>query len=105
MMDRRYFWQVESVSSLTTQVRNALVSRYGYTAPAEHTHGAVVQIIERSGSGVLVAQQFATSIRAADWTGRTGDLEAHIGDDCRARLLALRNAEPLTAILGRRHAL
>jgi hypothetical protein len=101
----RYHWQIEQVASLTTQIRNALTARYGYTAPAEHTHGVVVQIMARSDGGITVAEQFATSVRAADWTGRTGELEDAITADCRARLLAMRNAEPLSSIAQRRHAL
>jgi len=96
------YWEVDESSSLTTPVRNALQSRYGYTAPAEHTHAAIVSVRDvYRGETCLVT--FATSFRAQDWTGNSAGLEAHIGAECTSRLTAIKNAMPLTSLLGRRH--
>lgn len=97
------FWVVDEHRALTSQVRTFLQATYGYTAPAEHTYAALVSIRRISPAGVTCVTTFPFTFVLAG--AQAGDTESSIDAACRARLLAIRNAEPLASIVGRRHAL
>lgn len=97
------FWTVVEHAALTTAVRAALLSRYSYSAPAEHTYAAIVSVRRELLGGIQIVVDFPFSFIAATYIGNTSGLEAAIDAECAARLAVIRNAEPLTSIVGRRH--
>lgn len=102
-MESSLYWSVDRHEALTAGVRAWLLAHHGYTAPAEHTYAALISIRAEGPRGVECVTTFPFSFVLAG--ALTGDLEQQIDEACRARLLALRNAEPLTSIVGRRHPL
>jgi len=105
------FWQVEDDGSIGAggggPARRAAVNvRFGVTLPAGDTWVAVIAIVRSLGDGGAEGVvTFPFSFIVADYSGGTGTLENDIATACRARVLALRNAEALTTIRGRRHVL
>lgn len=97
------YWEIDETSALTAPVRAALTTRYGYTADPTHTHAALVSIRHASLGSVTCLDTFAYSLRAQDWTGNAAGLEDAIETEVRARLRDIRNAAPITSIVGRRH--
>lgn len=98
---RGIFWEVDDHAALTAGVRAFLQARYGYTAPAEHTWAATISVRHLNAAGEVCLGTFPFSFVAAGMP--TATLEAQIDAECRTRLTALRNAQPLTSILDRRH--
>jgi hypothetical protein len=101
-MHHGLYWKVDDHKALTAGVRAYLLSTFGYTAPGTDTYGAIVSIME---NGLSIETFPFTFVLATYQTNGTGNLEAAIDAACRARLLALRNASPLTSIVDRVHPL
>lgn len=97
------YWIVDQHQALTAGVRTFLQTTYGHTAAPEHTYGAIVSIRQHINGGVTCLVTFPYTFVLAGM--QTGQLEALIDTECRSRLLALRNAAPLTSILGTQHPL
>lgn len=97
------YWSVDQHQALDAAVRAWLLANYGYTAPAEHTYAALISIRAEGAGGVTCVETFPFSFVLAG--ALTGDLEAQIDAEAKARLLAIRNAEPLASILDTRHPL
>ena len=100
---RGIYWEIEQHAQLTAGVRAFLLERYGYTPAVGHTWAAIVSVGHAAVGGETCIGAFPFSFVAATYEGNTAGLEAAIDAECRTRLTALRNAQPLTSILDRRH--
>jgi hypothetical protein len=102
---RGLFWEIDEghVLALSGAVRTLLVNQYGWTNVPAHTHAALIHVREQTVDGVRCLLTFVFSCDASAFVNLTADLEDAIEVDVRARLRALRNAQPLTSIVGRRH--
>lgn len=100
-MDERTEWKVDRHQVLNATARAWLLATYEYTAPAEHTYAALVSILASGPMGTRCLVTFPYTFVLA--TAQTGALEAAIDAECRTRLTALRNVDPLASILDRRH--
>lgn len=100
---RGIYWEIEQHAQLTAGVRAFLLERYGYTPTAGHTWAAVVSVVHATASGETCLGTFPFSFVAATYVGNVVGLEAAIQTEVVARLAALRNTQPLTSILDRRH--
>jgi hypothetical protein len=98
-----FFWEIDKddVRTLTPALRTYLTNNYAWTNVPAHTHAALVNV--RRADGCECVLTFVHSIDVTAWTNQTGALENAINDAVKARLLTLRNAAPLTSIVGVRH--
>jgi hypothetical protein len=96
-------WDVDQVAAITAAVRTYLDRRFGYAPDATHTHAIEVSLTQCTPQGVTCLETWPMSFRATDYTNRTADLEDLIDTEARARLRALRNAQPLMSIAKRSH--
>lgn len=98
-------WVIEpgSNDTLTAPIRAMLLAQYGYNAPGGDTYGVIVSVIREDELGTLCLAKFPFTFVLASYTGLTGTLEQDIAAAVAARLVTLRNAEPLTSIIGRKY--
>jgi hypothetical protein len=99
------YWEIdgEDVRTLTPALRTWLANNHGWVNVPAHTHAALVNVREVSPTRTECLVTFVFSLTASAYTGLTADLEDAIAAEVRTRLRALRNAQPLSTIVNRRH--
>lgn len=95
------YWKVDRDQALDAPTRAWLLANFGHAAAPEHTWGAIIGVFAEDASGTRCVTQFAFTFVASG--ALTGDTEDVIATAARARIRALRNAEPLATIRDRKH--